>query len=60
LYDIFNRKTDTNSLIGVWISVIPLFVYDYTGLIQSAVLTNLQYSFSGRYAIRTDIYIENM
>ena len=48
------------SLIGVWISVIPLFVYDYTGLTQSAVLTNLQYSFSGRYAIRTDIYIENM
>ena len=48
------------SLIGIGVSVIPLFVYDYTGLIQGAVLVNLQYSFSGRYAIRIDIYIENM
>ncbi|WP_455720394.1 hypothetical protein [Agathobacter sp.] len=46
------------SLIGICVSIIPLFVYDYTGLIQTAVLVNLQYSFSARYAIRTDIYLD--
>lgn len=45
------------SLIGVCVSVIPLFVYECTGLIQTAVLVNLQYSFSGRYAVRTGIYL---
>lgn len=45
------------SLIGVCVSVIPLFVYECTSLIQTAVLVNLQYSFSGRYAVRTGIYL---
>lgn len=45
------------SLIGVCVSVIPLFVYECTGLIQTAALVSLQYSFSGRYAIRTGIYL---
>jgi hypothetical protein len=45
---------------GVFVSVVPLFVYECTGLIQTAVLARLQYSFSGRYAVRTGIYIDNM
>ena len=48
------------SLMGVFVSVVPLFVYECTGLIQTAVLARLQYSFSGRYAVRTGIYIDNM
>lgn len=48
------------SLMGVFVSVLPLFVYECTGLIQTAVLARLQYSFSGRYAVRTGIYIDNM
>ena len=48
------------SLMGVIVSVVPLFVYECTGLIQTAVLARLQYSFSGRYAVRTGIYIDNM
>jgi len=34
---------------GVFVSVVPLFVYECTGLIQTAVLARLQYSFSGRH-----------
>lgn len=45
------------SLIGFGVSLVPLFVYECTGLIQTAILVNLQYSFSGRYAIRTGIYL---
>ena len=45
------------SLMGLLVSVIPLYVYEVTGLIQAAVLVNLQYSFSGRHAVRTGIYI---
>lgn len=45
------------TLMGLCVSVIPLFVYEATGLIQTAVLVNLQYSFSGRYAVRTGIYL---
>lgn len=45
------------SLIGLLVSVIPLYVYEVTGLIQAAVLVNLQYSFSGRHAVRTGIYL---
>lgn len=45
------------SLIGFGVSLVPLFVYECTGLIQTAVLVSLQYSFSGRYAIRTGIYL---
>lgn len=45
------------SLMGLFVSVIPLYVYNATGLIQTAVLVSLQYSFSGRYAVRTGIYL---
>ncbi len=45
------------SLIGLLVSVVPLYVYEVTGLIQAAVLVNLQYSFSGRHAVRTGIYL---
>lgn len=45
------------SLIGLLVSVIPLYVYEVTGLIQVAVLVNLQYSFSGRHVVRTGIYL---
>ncbi len=45
------------SLMGLCVSVIPLYVYEATGLIQTAVLVSLQYSFSGRYAVRTGIYL---
>ncbi len=46
------------SLMGLCVSVIPFFVYGGTGLIQSAILVKLQYSFSWRYAVRTGIYLE--
>lgn len=45
------------SLMGICVSVIPLYVYEATGLIQTAVLVSLQYSFSGRQAVRTGIYL---
>ena len=46
------------SIIGLCISVVPLYVYEVTGLIGTAVLVNLQYSFSTRLAVRTGIYLE--
>lgn len=45
------------SLVGLYVSAGPLFVYEVTGLFQAAVLARLQYTFSARLAIRTDIYI---
>lgn len=44
-------------LIGTIVSLVPLFVYEYTGLIQLAVLVSLHYTFSLRYAYRFAISI---
>jgi len=60
IYSIGSAICSSISLMGVFVSVVPLFVYECTGLIQTAVLARLQYSFSGRYAVRTGIYIDNM
>lgn len=46
------------SIIGLCVSVVPLYVYEVTGLIGTAVLVNLQYTFSARLAVRTGIYLD--
>lgn len=55
---IWSVVTSTISTFGLLVAALPFFVYSFTGLIQTAVLVNLGYSFSGRYAIRTGIYLD--
>ncbi|MCH5271717.1 MAG: hypothetical protein J1E83_13430 [Lachnospiraceae bacterium] len=50
--------TNSLSVLGVFIAALPLFVYAFSSLMEVAVLVNLGYSFSGRYAIRTGIYLD--
>ena len=45
------------SLMGLYVSVIPLYVYEATGIIQATILIKLQSSFSSRYAVRAGIYL---
>ena len=54
---IWSVVTSTISTFGLLVAALPLFVYSFTGLVQTAVLVNLGYSFSGRYSIRAGIYL---
>lgn len=49
--------THSLSILGIFIAAVPIFVYSFSSLMEVAALVNLGYSFSGRYAIRTDIYL---
>lgn len=50
--------TNSLSIMGIFIAALPLFAYAFASLVETAVLVNLGYSFSGRYAIRTGIYLD--
>lgn len=45
------------TFMGFCLNAIPLLVYDWSRLLEYALLTRLQYSFSARHAIRTGIYL---
>lgn len=55
---IWSIITGTASVVSVFIAALPLFVYSFTTLVEVAVLVNLGYSFSGRLAVRTGIYLD--
>lgn len=55
---IWSIITGTASVMSVFIAALPLFVYSFTTLVEVAVLVNLGYSFSGRLAVRTGIYLD--
>ena len=55
---IWSVVTESLSVVGVFIAALPLFVYSFTTLTEVAVFVNLGYSFSGRLAVRTGIYLD--
>ncbi|MCM1327058.1 MAG: hypothetical protein NC094_07290 [Bacteroidales bacterium] len=55
---IWSIVTKSLSVLGVLIAALPLFVYSFTTLTDIASFVNLGYSFSGRLAVRTGIYLD--
>lgn len=55
---IWSIVTETLSVVAVLIAALPLFVYSFTALTEVAVFVSLGYSFSGRLAVRTGIYLD--